>query len=275
MRDDAPSGVAEGTRIEEAVGFLRSRISDVPAVAIVLGSGMAQLIRMVVEPLELSFEQVPHWPSPQVEGHRGKLVIGKLAGVSVACLAGRVHLYEGHRPAEVVRAVRSLCHLGVKSFVLTNAAGAIAGNLEPGDLMVVTDHINLTGSSPLTGPPETMLGPRFPDQSEVYSPRLRRLLARDGGLVEGVYAGMSGPAYETPAEVRMLRTLGASAVGMSTVHEATALHAMGVDLAAVSLIANRAAGLAETALSHAEVLEASRAALGDLTKLLSDFCSRL
>lgn len=275
MRDDAPSGVAEGTCIEEAAGFLRSRIPDVPALAVVLGSGMAELSRELAEPLTIAYEEVPHWPVPRVAGHRAQLALGSLSGRTVALLTGRVHLYEGFAPAEVVRALRSLRHLGVKSFVLTNAAGGIAGNLEPGNLMLVADHINLTGSSPLTGPAEAVLGPRFPDQSDVYSPRLRRLFAPGGELPDGVYAGMLGPAYETPAEVRMLRLLGADAVGMSTVHEAMALHAMGAELAAVSLITNRAAGLADTTLSHEDVLKASRLALGDLTRLLTGFCSRL
>lgn len=274
MSDDAPSGGAESSRIEEAVGFLRSRIPDLPDAGLVLGSGMAHLTHELLEPLTIAFDEVPHWPAPEVEGHRAQLVVGHLGGVSVAMLAGRVHLYEGYPPSDVVRAVRSLCHLGIKTFLLSNAAGAIAGNLKPGDLMVIRDHINLTGCSPLTGPAEPMLGPRFPDQSEVYSGRLRPLLGGDE-RVEGVYAGMLGPAYETPAEVRMLQTMGASAVGMSTVHEAIALNAMGAELAGLSLITNRAAGLADTALSHDEVLEASRGAMGELTQLITDFCSKL
>ena len=163
---------------------------------------------------------VPGWPAPQVEGHGGSLVVGDLGGARVACLTGRVHLYEGWQPAEVVRAVRTLRHWGAGTFLLTNAAGGVNADFAAGDLMVVTDHLNLTGCSPLVGRAEPALGPRFSDQSAVYSPGLREvLLGADDDLRLGVYAGLPGPSYETPAEVRMLRTLGADAVGMSTVQE--------------------------------------------------------
>lgn len=266
----------ESNRIEEAVAFLRTRIPRCPSVAIVLGSGMAGLCEAIADPLTVPCAEVPHWPVPEVEGHRAELVVGALGGVSVACLTGRVHLYEGWQPADVVRALRSLCHLGVKSFLLTNAAGGIAEPLRPGDLMVVRDHLNLTGVSPLSGRAEAMLGPRFSDQGEVYGARLRRILAAaDGELTEGVYAGMLGPAYETPAEVQMLRTLGASAVGMSTVHEAMALHSMGAEVAAVSSIANLAAGLGGGPLSHDEVLDATRRISERLARLITGFCSQI
>ena len=266
----------ESDRIEEAVGFLRTAIPSCPSVAMVLGSGMAGLCEEIADPLTIPYADVPHWPVPEVGGHRAELVIGALGGVAVACLTGRAHLYEGWEPADVVRSSRSLCQLGVKSFLLTNAAGGIAEELRVGDLMVVRDHLNLTGCSPLTGRAEVMLGPRFSDQGKVYGGRLRRILAvADAELTEGVYAGMLGPAYETPAEVQMIRTLGASAVGMSTVHEAMALHSMGAEVAAVSSITNLAAGLGGGPLSHDEVLDATRRISERLARLITEFCSQI
>ena len=264
---------AESALIDDAVAFLRSRIPSSPDVALVLGSGMGQLSDELVDPLAIPFAEVPHWPVPAVPGHRAEVVVGQLGSRSVATLTGRVHLYEGWAPGQVVRAVRSLCRMGVKSFLLTNAAGGIAEHLRPGDLLVVCDHLNLTGSSPFVGREDSSLGPRFPDQSRVYDPRLRQILAGiDGELTEGVYAGMLGPSYETPAEVRMLRTLGAGAVGMSTVHEAMALNCMGASVAAISVISNLAAGGGERPLAHDEVLEASHRAYRRLARIVRDFC---
>lgn len=268
--------MAESVHIDDAVAFLQSRIPSIPDMAMVLGSGMGSLSERLEDPLSIPFSEVPHWPVPQVTGHCADVVVGQLGGRTVACLTGRVHLYEGWESAQVVRGVRSLCHMGVKSFLLTNAAGGIAGHLRPGDLMVVSDHLNLTGSSPLVGRQHASLGPRFPDQSRVYSPRLRQILAQvDGELSEGVYAGMLGPSYETPAEVRMLRVLGAAAVGMSTVHEAMALNSMGASVAAISVISNQAAGVSDHLLGHDEVLEASRRASGRLSRILADFCAQV
>lgn len=241
---------------------------------LVLGSGLRGFATRLERRTEIAFGDVPHWPAPRVEGHGGSLVVGRIGGVVVACLTGRVHLYEGWTPFEVVRAVRTLRLLGVPRFLLTNAAGGIDRGLRAGDLMVITDHLNLTGTSPLTGPHEPALGTRFPDQSAVWSPALSaRLHGIDADLRSGVYAGLLGPSYETPAEVRMLATLGAAAVGMSTVAEATALRAMGAELAGVSLISNLAAGIADSPLSHDEVIAAGRAAEGRLTALLTGFCA--
>jgi purine-nucleoside phosphorylase len=191
-------------------------------------------------------------------------------------LTGRCHLYEGWRPADVVRAVRTLRHLGVPNFLLTNAAGGIGDDMAAGDLMLLSDHLNLTGCSPLIGPHEPAFGPRFPDQTHVYSPRLRDLLQHCGvRLRPGVYAGLLGPSYETPAEVRMLKALGADAVGMSTVHEAIALNAMGAEVAGLSLVTNLAAGIADAPLSHDEVVAAGAHAAAMLTGLVTEFCRRL
>ncbi|MBX3461800.1 MAG: purine-nucleoside phosphorylase [Planctomycetes bacterium] len=267
-------------RIDRAVAFLRDRLGAERAaglrLGLVLGSGLRDFAATVERPLEIPFADVPGWPRPRVEGHGGALVVGTVAGCAIACLTGRVHLYEGWTPAEVVRPVRTLRRLGVPHFLLTNAAGGIADDLSAGDLMLISDHLNLTGRSPLVGGHEPAFGPRFPDQSRVYAPKLRSLLQQCGQrLRPGVYAGLLGPSYETPAEVRMLRALGADAVGMSTVHEAIALNAMGASVAGLSLVTNLAAGIADQLLSHDEVVAAGRGAAALMTALVTEFCGRL
>ena len=243
---------------------------------LVLGSGLKDFADCVEQPIVVPFAEIPGWPVPHVQGHGGALVVGAVGGTKVACLSGRVHLYEGWSPHEVVRAVRTLRTLGVGTFLLTNAAGGISDDMVAGDLMLLRDHLNLTGGSPLIGPHEPAFGPRFPDQSRVYSPRLRQLLDRSGARVRpGIYAGLSGPSYETPAEVRMLKTLGADAVGMSTVHEAIALNAMGAEVAGLSLITNLAAGIGSQRLEHDEVVAAGKQAAAALSALVTEFCRQL
>ncbi|MFM1874159.1 MAG: hypothetical protein RL398_3581 [Planctomycetota bacterium] len=269
----------EAMVVQTAAAALRSRLGDVLdgiKLGMVLGSGLKDFGRHVEGAVEVPFAEVPGWPVPKVEGHGGSLLVGKVGGTKVACLTGRVHLYEGWQPVEVVRAVRTLRRLGCPAFLLTNAAGGIADDMAAGDLMVIADHLNLTGMSPLTGPHEPAFGPRFPDQTRVYSPRLRQLLSACGPRVRpGVYAGWLGPTYETPAEVRMLKSLGADAVGMSTVHEAIALNAMGAEIVGLSLVTNLAAGISESPLSHDEVVEAGKHAAATLTELVTEFCRRL
>ena len=267
-------------RVEAAVEALRARLGEARCASlrlgIVLGSGLKDFASQLKDSVSVPFAEVPGWPVPKVEGHGGSLVVGLVGSTPVACLTGRVHLYEGWTPADVTRCVRTLRMLGVPDFLVTNAAGGIGEDLSAGDLMVITDHINLTGSTPLLGPHEPKFGPRFPDQTRVYSPELRELLLSCGqGLQQGVYAGLLGPTYETPAEVRMLRTLGADAVGMSTVHEAIALNCMGARICGLSLISNLAAGISEQPLSHAEVMEEGRKAAAALTALASEFCRKL
>ncbi|MEC8252344.1 MAG: purine-nucleoside phosphorylase [Planctomycetota bacterium] len=270
----------ERARVERAASWLeeqvgRERCADV-ALAMVLGSGLKSFAEALEDRVEVPFADVPEWPRPNVEGHGGAVVFGAVAGARVACLTGRVHLYEGWSPSDAVRCVRTLRTLGAPRFLLTNAAGGIGDGLVAGDLMVLTDHLNLTGQSPLTGAHDEAFGPRFPDMSEVYARSLREhLLAAGDGLKQGVYAGLLGPSYETPAEVRMLRGLGADAVGMSTVHEAIALKAMGAELCGLSLISNLAAGISEQPLSHAEVIEEGRAAAARMTGVVSALCGRL
>lgn len=265
--------------VDQATAFLRQRLGAAAnglRLGLVLGSGLKDFAKQVQNATVVPFADVPGWPKPHVEGHGGDLVVGTVGGAKVACLSGRVHLYEGWRPNEVVRAVRTLRRLAVPSFLLTNAAGGIADDMMAGDLMVLRDHLNLTGQSPLVGLHEPAFGPRFPDQTRVYSPRLSQLLQATGvRLRPGVYAGLLGPSYETPAEIRMLRTLGADAVGMSTVHEAMALNAMGAEVAGLSLITNLAAGISPVPLAHDEVVAAGKQAAATLTSLVTDFCRRL
>jgi purine-nucleoside phosphorylase len=266
--------------VDRAATCLRERLGDgrvaLLRLALVLGSGLKDLAQHVAQPVVVPFAEITGWPVPHVQGHGGSLVVGTLGGTPVACLTGRVHLYEGFRPGEVVRAVRTLRRLGVANFLLTNAAGGIADDMAPGDLMVLRDHINLTGQSPLAGPHEAAFGPRFADQTRVYSPRLQQLLRATGArLRPGVYAGLLGPTYETPAEVRMLKAIGADAVGMSTVHEAMALNAMGAEVAGLSLITNLAAGISPHPLAHDEVVAAGAQAAVALTALATEVCRRL
>jgi purine-nucleoside phosphorylase len=214
-----------------------------------------------------------------VPGHAGNLCFGDAAGTPVVCMQGRVHLYEGHSVEKVVQGVRTMARLGVRLVLLTNAAGGLDPSWSAGDLMVVTDHLNLTGTSPLVGPDDDAVGPRFPDMTAAYDPALRGWLheaARDAGipLREGVYAGVLGPQYETPAEVRMIGALGAQAVGMSTVHEVIALRHMGVRVAALSCITNLAAGLARRPLDHADVEATARSRKSDLLALLRGWIAR-
>lgn len=270
------SSGSETHRLQAAANAIAAHGVSRPRVALVLGSGLVGFVDGLEDAITIPFADISSWPRPRVEGHGGSLVLGRRAGVPVACLTGRVHLYEGWTPHEVVRAVRSLRFWGVEVFLLTNAAGGIAEELAAGDLMLIQDHINLTGRSALVGEHEDSLGPRFPNQSQVYDAELQRLLVScDPRLKRGVYAGLLGPAYETPAEIRMLAILGASAVGMSTVLEASALCAMGARVAAVSLISNPAAGIARTPPRHEEVIAAGRAAQSRLTGLLENFLGRL
>lgn len=262
----------------EAAEYLGSRHGLRPLVGLVLGSGLGAYGRGLGERVAVPYGEVPGFIAPGVEGHAGELIGGTVRGVPVACLSGRVHLYEGHPVDRVVFGVRVLAELGCRAVLLTNAAGGIRQGLSPGSLLLLTDHVNLTGTSPLIGP--TAPGrARFPDMSKAYDPgllSLARATARAEGieLEEGVYAGLVGPSYETPAEIRMLRTLGADAVGMSTVLEVIALRHAEVRVGAVSVITNLAAGLSERPLDHAEVQAAGEAARDRLERLLSGWVER-
>jgi purine-nucleoside phosphorylase len=261
-------------KVDEAVAAIRKRAAGgVPDVAIILGSGLGDFAGQLKDAVSMPYGDLPNWPASNVIGHEGRLVIGALAGKRVAALSGRVHFYEGHDLRTVTFATRVMGRLGVKALILTNAAGGVNVKLTPGMLMIMDDHINLLGSNPLVGPNEDRFGPRFPDMTEVYSARLRGLadaVARDQGLRlgHGVYVALHGPSYETPAEIRFLRTIGADAVGMSTVPEAIVSRHMGVEVLGISCITNAAAGVLPQPLNHAEVMEVAQRVKGAFAALL-------
>jgi purine-nucleoside phosphorylase len=245
--------------IEEAAAFVAGRSPLRPAFGVVLGSGLGAFADAVVDAVRIPFGEIPHFPVAGALGHRGELVLGTLEGIPVAVQAGRVHFYEGWDLEEVVFPVRVLSRIGVRSLVLTNAAGGINTSFSPGDLMVIEDHINLMGTNPLIGHNEDRLGPRFPDMSEAWDRGMANAAERccmEAGAVvrRGIYLGLSGPSYETPAEIRMARILGADAVGMSTVPEAIAARHAGLRVVGISCITNHAAGVTSAPLDHAEVL---------------------
>jgi purine-nucleoside phosphorylase len=246
-------------QVSEAAEFIRARVGRVPDLAVVLGSGLGDLADRVTGALTLAYGDIPNWPPSGVVGHAGKLVIGDLAGQRVAVLSGRAHFYEGHPLPRSTFGIRVMGLLGVKTVILTNAAGGINTSFESGALMVIDDHINLFGTNPLIGPNEDRFGPRFPDMTDAYSKRLRALAdtvaaERGIGLSHGVYAALHGPSYETPAEIRFLRTIGADAVGMSTAPETIVARHMGIEVLALSCITNMAAGVLDAPLNHAEVM---------------------
>jgi len=267
-------------RLEEACDAIHSRIDLQPQVGLVLGSGLGAFADSLDDATSFGFGDIPNMPTPKVSGHAGRVVVGRVEGVPVAVLQGRVHLYEGHDPELAVFGVRVLARLGVFSVLLSNAAGGIRTSFKPGTLMLIRDHINLSGQNPLIGPNDDTLGPRFPDMTRAYDPRLRSLAREaaadiDCPLEEGVYAAMLGPSYETPAEIRMLRTLGADAVGMSTVPEVIALQHMGVRTAAVSCITNMAAGMTAGILDHSEVERTASATRETFVALFKAWIKRI
>ena len=264
-------------RVEAASTYILERSGQAPDAALILGSGLAGLETLVPDPLSIPYGDIPHFPSPRVEGHAARLVLGRLGGIHLWIFSGRIHYYEGHGMDEVTFPIRVIGQVGTKELVLSNAAGSInRRDFSPGNLLLISDHINLQGANPLRGVNEERWGPRFLDQREVYDPVLRnRMLAAaelEGvRLSEGIYAAVPGPTYETPAEVEFLRTMGAAAVGMSTVPEAIVAHHMGIRLAAISALSNVAAHRDGTPIHHDEVLEAGAKAEAQLLKLLNRF----
>jgi purine-nucleoside phosphorylase len=269
-------------RLDEASRSIRARDGRVPDIAVVLGSGLSPFAGTLAQATAIPYSEIPHMPQVSIPGHSGQLVVGELPGTPegtrspvVAALAGRVHLYEGYSPDEVVFPVRLLRSLGARIVVLTNAAGAITPTLSPGDLVVIKDHLNLQGRNPLLGPNDELLGPRFPDMTHVYDPALRAVAHAVGERVgvplrEGIYCGLSGPTYETPAEIRMLRVFGADLVGMSTVPEAIAARHMGARVLGISCVTNLAAGISATPLSHHEVEQVARATRERFARVLTE-----
>jgi len=247
-------------QVSEAAEYLRGKAGRVPDVAVVLGSGLGELASRVTNARTIPYTDIPHWPPSGVIGHAGKLVLGELCGKHVAVLAGRAHYYEGHPLLRATFSIRVMGRLGVKTVILTNAAGGINTSFDSGALMVIDDHINLFGTNPLIGPNDERFGPRFPDMTDAYSKRLRALADKVAGergieLAHGIYAALHGPSYETPAEIRFLRTIGADAVGMSTAPETIVARHMGMEVLALSCITNMAAGVLDEPLNHAEVME--------------------
>ena len=274
------SGLGTFERVEAAAAVIRRRCGDLPQAALVLGSGLGDFADTLVDAVAMPYAELPNWPASAVVGHAGRLVIGSSGGKRVAALAGRVHAYEGHALSTVVFATRVIGRLGVKQIVLTNAAGGVNTGFSRGALMIIDDHINLIGANPLAGDNDERFGPRFPDMTEVYSKRLRRIAdeaaaARGLSVTHGVYAGLLGPSYETPAEIRYLRAIGADAVGMSTVPEAIAARHMGLDVLGLSCITNMAAGVLPEPLHHDEVLETTRRVRGTFIALLEGIIERL
>ena len=267
-------------QVQQAADAIRSRVSEMPDIAIVLGSGLGDFANSLGDAVSIPYEELPHWPASRVIGHSGKFVVGKTSGRTIAALAGRSHLYEGHDAGRVAFGVRVLGRLGVRTLVLTNAAGGVNTSFAQGALMVIDDHINLTGHNPLVGENDERFGVRFPDMTEVYSRRLRRAadeagLSIDLRLPHGVYVALMGPSYETPAEIRYLRTIGADAVGMSTVHEAIVARHMKMDVLGISCITNMAAGVLPQPLDHAEVMETAAKVRGQFIALLERIVGQL
>ena len=265
--------------VKQASEHIRGRISKVPDLAVVLGSGLSDFAGTLGDGVSMAYSELPHWPVSRVVGHEGRLVVGTVGGRTVVALAGRCHAYEGHDMRTVAFAVRALGLLGVKTLVLTNAAGGINTGFTQGALMVIDDHINLIGNNPLVGQNDDRFGVRFPDMSEVYSRRLRSIADEAGRtlgltLPHGVYAGLLGPSYETPAEIRFLRTIGADAVGMSTVPEAIVARHMKIDVLGISCITNMAAGVLPQPLNHDEVMETARRVKGQFIGLLREVIAR-
>jgi purine-nucleoside phosphorylase len=269
------SGTDLLARLDEAARAIRKRRDGAPRVALVLGSGLGSFAENLTDRLAVPYAEIPSFPvSTGVVGHAGELVLGQVGQTPVAVLSGRVHFYEGRPMSDAVFPVRVLARLGVKAVVLTNAAGGVRLTFRPGDLMLITDHINGFGTNPLIGPNEESLGPRFPDMSAIYDPALRRIAKAAARQLripvkEGVYIGLHGPSYETPAEIRAIRRMGADAVGMSTVPEAIALRHAGVRVLGISTITNMAAGILKKPLNHAEVLDTTQRIGARFVKLLT------
>ncbi|MED3551174.1 purine-nucleoside phosphorylase [Cytobacillus praedii] len=258
-------------KIENAASFLKGKYDQTPQIGLILGSGLGVLADEIENPVKIPYNEIPDFPVSTVEGHAGQLVFGLLNGIHVVAMQGRFHYYEGYSFEKVTFPVRVMKELGIGQLIVTNAAGGVNESFSPGDLMLISDHINNMGSNPLIGPNDSRLGVRFPDMSEAYSAELRQMakgIAAKLGLKiqEGVYVGNTGPTYETPAEIRMLRVLGGDAVGMSTVPEVIVARHAGMKVLGISCISNMAAGILDQPLNHEEVIETTE-------KVKTDFLS--
>jgi purine-nucleoside phosphorylase len=267
-------------QLNQAKTAIQSQSSLKPLIAITLGSGLGAFVDEVDTEVIIPYNEIPHFSGTTVLGHKGQLVLGKIDQTPIAVLQGRIHGYEGHTPAEVVFPTRLMKMLGAENIILTNASGGINLDYKPGDLVMITDHLNLTSANPLTGPNVEEFGPRFPDMTYTYSPSLQETMAMAArdisyNLKKGIYAGLTGPTYETPAEIRMLRTLGADLVGMSTVHEAIAAHHIGLKVAGISCVSNMAAGILKEELKHEDIKEQANKAMVPFVKILVETIKKL
>jgi purine-nucleoside phosphorylase len=270
----------EFSRASEAAEFIRQKIRLQPEIALVLGSGLGGFANELQQATIIPYAQIPHFPATSAEGHAGNLVIGKVAEVPVAAMQGRVHYYEGHSLLRVTFPMRVFARLGIKAALLTNAAGGINLQLKQGCLVVLKDHINLQSGNPLVGPNDGRFGPRFFDMSEAYAKDFRQMALEEGrshgiDIYEGVYAAVSGPSYETPAEIRYLRTIGADTVGMSTVPEVIVARHSGIKVLAISCVTNMAAGILDQPITHAEVLETGEKVRSQFVALLKTLIPRM
>ena len=268
------------TEINAAAKFILSKTMDVPQVAIVLGSGLADFCEQITDQIEIPYKDIPNFPVSTAPGHKGRFVFGKLSGKNVIAMCGRFHFYEGYSMQEVAMPIWVLRKMGVETLIVTNAAGGINREFEVGDLMLISDHIKLCAESPLNGVNKEEFGVRFNDMTNAYTPKLRELIYAEAygigiTLREGVYGYMTGPSYETPAEVRMLEIVGADAVGMSTAPEVIAASHAGMDVLGISCISNFAAGITDEPLTHDEVMEAGAAAIGSFNALLPRIMDKL
>lgn len=266
--------------INEASKYIQAQIAEPPTIGLVLGSGLGLLADEIEEKKIIPYEQIPHFAKTTVSGHSGKLVIGKLSGKQVIAMKGRFHFYEGYSLKQVTFPIRVMKQLGIHSLLITNAAGGINEQFKPGDLMVITDHINLLGSNPLIGPHHELFGDRFPDMTKVYDPdyiQLVKTCAKELNIPihEGVYVANSGPSYETPAEIKMLRYLGGDAVGMSTVPEAIVAKQEQIKILGISCISNMAAGILDQPLSHEEVIATTEKVKAQFLRLIREVISKL
>jgi purine-nucleoside phosphorylase len=267
-------------KINEAKNYIRTKSSLSPKIGLVLGSGLGSLVEEMTDAVHIPFESIPYFAIPTVEGHSGKVVIGKLNGVLVVALSGRYHYYEGYDLSVVTFPIRVMRMLGVETVILTNACGAVNQAFKPGELMIITDHLNLTANNPLIGKNIDLLGPRFADASEIYTKSLR-CIAHEAAyelkmkLQEGVYTWWTGPSYETPAEIRMIRILGGDAVGMSTVPESLVASHMGMQVLGISCLTNMASGILDQKLSHHEVLEVASSVKSQFSLLIKRIVSKI
>lgn len=265
----------ENTKIQTAATYIKEKLAKQPRIGLILGSGLGVLAEDISEPVKIPYNEIPGFPVSTVEGHAGQLVCGQLSGVEVIAMQGRFHYYEGYSMEKVTFPVRVMKELGIDKLIVTNAAGGVNESFTPGDLMIITDHINNMGTNPLIGPNDAKYGVRFPDMSSAYSKELRKIAKEAAeklaiNVKEGVYVGNPGPVYETPAEVRMVRVMGGDAVGMSTVPEVIVATHAGIEVLGISCISNMAAGILDQPLSHDEVIETTEKVKSSFLSLVKE-----